>query len=144
MHFFWILNIHFKKISYISIFITYCYEILIKLRCFLRYCPQNQIFCVPIFKIRWLLIFIIIFHRFCIQINNMTYSTSDTFFTNNNISISVNRFHFISVFFKAPCHANSGELRKRAESNSYILRDIFWKFSNTSASNNALLWIHKS
>ena len=39
-------------------------------------------------------------------------STSDTFFSNNNISISVKRSNFTLAFFKAVCHANLGVERK--------------------------------
>ena len=38
----------------------------------------------------------------------MTYSTSGNFSTIDNISVSVRRPDFTSVFFKAACHANPG------------------------------------
>ena len=38
------------------------------------------------------------------------------------------------VFFKHSYHANPGNDKKLAGSNSYTLRDVFLKFSNTSAS----------
>ena len=51
----------------------------------------------------------------------------------------VNSSNFNFVLFKATCHANLGAVRKRARSGSYISRYIFQKFSNTLASNTALL-----
>ena len=57
------------------------------------------------------------------------------FSTINNMLISVKRFDFALVDFHAPGHANSSEERNWAESSSYILRHVFWKFSNTSADN---------
>ena len=60
--------------------------------------------------------------------NNMTYSTTDTF---NSISMSVKRSNFNLVFFKAACHANPGAVRKQVRSSSYISRHIFQKFSDT-------------
>ena len=53
------------------------------------------------------------------------------FSTLNNISISVERYNFTLVFFKAAYHANPGAERNFAESFSYILRYIFRKFSYT-------------
>ena len=44
--------------------------------------------------------------------NSMTFSTSDTFFTITNVSISVNRSNFTFVFLKAACHTNPGVERK--------------------------------
>ena len=38
------------------------------------------------------------------------------------------------VFFKHSYHANPGNDKKLAGSSSYTLRDVFLKFSNTSAS----------
>ena len=73
------------------------------------------------------------------SINRVTYSSSNTFSAINNASISVKRSNFTLVLFKAAFHAKTGAVRKRAGSSSYILRHIFLKFSNTSASNNASL-----
>ena len=78
-----------------KIFIIDFNEIFIELRCFfnplkiiykwlLCHCPSIQFFYVPMLKIWWFFIFIIIFHifviRFHILINSMTCSTSDNFF----------------------------------------------------------------
>ena len=41
------------------------------------------------------------------------------------------------------CYANLGSVRKQAGSSLYISRNIFRKFSNTSASNNTSLWTYK-
>ena len=57
--------------------------------------------------------------------NSVKCSTSDTFFTINNKSISVKRSNFISVFLKAAYHAIPGAVRKRAWSSLYISRHIF-------------------
>ena len=43
---------------------------------------------------------------FLLSMNSMSYSTSDTFFTVNNISILVNKSSFTLLFFKTACHAN--------------------------------------
>ena len=48
----------------------------------------------------------------------MTYSTSNSFSTVNNISISVNSSSFTLTFFKAAYHANPDAVRKRAGSSS--------------------------
>ena len=45
---------------------------------------------------------------------------------------------------KAACHANPGAVEKRAGLHSYISTHVFQTFSNTSANNNASLWIYKS
>ena len=42
----------------------------------------------------------------------MTYSTSNPFFTVNNVSISVNNSSSTSVFFNQAFHANSGADKK--------------------------------
>ena len=82
------------------------------------------------------LIFIIIFHvfviSFCILTNRVTYFSSNSFLIRNNIPIS----DFTLVFFKAAYHANLGAEINFSGSDSYILRHIFQKFSNTSANNN--------
>ena len=67
----------------------------------LRHCPTMQIIYIPVFKIRWFYIFVIIFHifviSFCILMNLMLFSII------NSISISVNNSNFTSVFFKGAC-----------------------------------------
>ena len=52
------------------------------------------------------------------------------------MSISVKRSNFTLVYFKAACHANYGAEINFAGSDFYISRQIFQKFSNTSANNN--------
>ena len=69
----------------------------------------------------------------------MTYSTSNSFSSINNISFLVNNSSFTSVFFKQACHANSGADQKCAGSGSYISIHLILKFSNTPASNNVSL-----
>ena len=68
--------------------------------------------------------FIIIFDvfviSFCISINRVTYSPTYTFSIINIMSISVKRSNFTLVFFKATCHANSGEERNFSGLSSYI------------------------
>ena len=61
------------------------------------------------------------------------------FSTINNISILIKRSNFTLVHFQAACNANRGAQRTFAGSSSYILRNIFLKFSNTSANNNVSL-----
>ena len=62
-----------------------------------------------------------------------------SFFTINNTSISVKRFKFTLVFFKAVYHANPRAEKKFAGLSIYILKHIFRKFSNTPANNNVPL-----
>ena len=57
----------------------------------------------------------------------------------NKVSISVNNANFTFLFFKVSCHVNHGAEIKLARSSSYISRHIFQNFSNTLATNNALL-----
>ena len=59
------------------------------------------------------------------SLNSMTYSTSNTFFFVNNISVLVNRSNFTLVSFKAAFHANHVVERTCAESSSYISRHVF-------------------
>ena len=66
------------------------------------------------------------------------------FSTISKISILVNNSKSTSVFFKQACHANPGVAKKWARSSSYISIHLFLKISNTSASNNVLLWTYKS
>ena len=61
------------------------------------------------------------------------------FCTVENLRISLKRSNFTLILFKVACHANRGAVRKQAGSNSYILRHLFRKFSNTSANNNVLV-----
>ena len=92
-----LLYTNFKKISFITFFVIVFYKIFIKLRSIfdllkivysklLRHCPFIYIISIPILKAWWFFIFIIIFHvfviSFCISINRMAYSTSNTFFYN--------------------------------------------------------------
>ena len=53
---------------------------------------------------------------FCIPINCITYPSSNSSKTINNVSISVNSSSFTSVFFKAACHANPAGERNFAGS----------------------------
>ena len=55
------------------------------------------------------------------------------------ISQSVNSSNFTPVLFRQACHANQDADTKYTGSSSYILRHIFLKFSNISASNNVSL-----
>ena len=59
-------------------------------------------------------------------------------------SIFVNSSNFTPAFSKQACYANPGADKKWAESSSYILIHLFLSFSNTSASNNVLLWTYRS
>ena len=76
-------------------FIIIFYEIFIKLRSIfypfkilywklLRHCPTIRIIYIPILKIWWFFIFIVIFHvfviTFCISINRVTYCSSNISF----------------------------------------------------------------
>ena len=72
-------------------------------------------------------------------INGVTYSSSYTFCSINNVSISVERSNFHLVFFEAACHANPGVERNFAGSSPYILKHKFRKFSNTPDNNNVSL-----
>ena len=58
------------------------------------------------------------------------------FSTTDSISLSVNNSYFTSVLFKAACHANLGAERNIAGSNWWIFKQIFLKFSKTSAKSN--------
>ena len=59
------------------------------------------------------------------------------------MSLFVNNFNFIPVFFKQACHANSGANKKWAGSSSYISIHLFLKVSKTSASNNVSVWTYR-
>ena len=122
------MNIKFKENILITILIVVFYEVFIKLGCIfnelktiymqlLWYCPTIYITYIWIIKIWWFFIFIIIFYvfviSFYISMNSMTYSTSNTFSTINNISVSINRSTFTLVFFKTAWHANHGVERKQ-------------------------------
>ena len=69
----------------------------------------------------------------------MTYSTSNSFFNRQQISISINTSNLIPVSFKQACHANPGANKKGAGSSLYISIHLFLKFSNTSASDSVLI-----
>ena len=71
--------------------------------------------------------------------NSVTYTSSDTFSTINEISIQVSSYNLTSVFFEAACHANSGAEKNFAGSTIYISRQIFLKFANASANNKVSL-----
>ena len=57
----------------------------------------------------------------------------------NNISISVHKPNFTLVPFMAAYHVNPGALRERSSSSSFISRQTFQIFSNTSANNDMSL-----
>ena len=104
-----------QKVFYITIFTVAFYIIFIKLRCvfnplktihlqLLWHCQLIKSIYVPVLKTWWFFIFIIMFQVFIINfgvsVNNMTYFTSDIFFSINNISISVSRSNFTLVFLR--------------------------------------------
>ena len=104
-----------QKVFYITIFIVAFYIIFIKLRCvfnplktihlqLLWHCQLIKSIYVPVLKTWWFFIFIIMFQvfiiSFCVSVNNMTYFTSDIFFSINNISISVSRSNFTLFFLR--------------------------------------------
>ena len=91
-----------------------------------------------------MIIFQVFIISFGVSMNSMAYSTFDTLFTINSISISFNRSNFTLAFFKAAYYANPGVERKWARSRSYISRYIFWKLLNTPTSSNASLYTYKS
>ena len=66
----------------------------------------------------------------------MTFPPFNTFFTINNILISVKRNNLTLVFFNAACHANLSEIRNRTRLSTCISRHLSQKFSNTSTNNN--------
>ena len=53
----------------------------------------------------------------------------------SNIWVSVKRSNYTLVFFKVACHTNREAESNFAGSALYVLRQIFQKFSNTSANN---------
>ena len=79
---------------------------------------------------------------FYIPMSCITYSSSYTFFAINNIPISVKRYNFTLIFFKAACYAYPEAERNFAGSSFYILIQIFLKLSNISANNNLSLWTY--
>ena len=108
------MDINFKEISCIPFCIIIFHKALIKFRNILNpfkviyrqlssHFAAIQFIYIQIFKIWRFFIFIIIFHVFVISfnisINGMTYSTSDTFLSIYNITISVKRASFTLVFF---------------------------------------------
>ena len=55
------------------------------------------------------------------------------------MSISVKRYNFALVFFKAASHANPGADRNFAGSSFYVSLHILLNFSNKYPNNNVLL-----
>ena len=107
MSFFWVLDINFKKIYFMTFFIIILCKIFIKLRSFfysfkfiyckhLRHCPSMYII--------YILIFIIIFHifmiSFCISMNYITIPPLMPFSAIDSISMSVNNSIFFLSFVK--------------------------------------------
>ena len=126
MKLFKILYINFKKILFVTFFIIAFNETFVKFKTifYLLKIILLQIFAKLSIHIDYLhsnieymmtLIFIIIFHgfliSFCILINGVIYSSSNTFSTIINVSISVETSNFTLVFFKAACHSNPGAER---------------------------------
>ena len=127
-----ILNINFKEISFVIIFIRHFYESFVEwdissthLKSFKGY------FCniVPILEIWLLFIFVIFFHVFVISLsismNSMAYSNSNVFSSISNILISVKRSHFTLASFKVALHVNFDAIRKLAVPSSHIQNTYF-------------------
>ena len=150
------LNINFKKNSFITFFIITFYEVFIKLwstfnppkvihwKLFWHFPTKWIIY--PIFNIWRLFIFIIIFHvfivSFCISMNRVTFLLLYLF--PPLITCRYQLKDIILVYcFKAACHAYPRADKKFAGSSSYTSRHIFLNFSNKSASNNISLWTNK-
>ena len=68
--------------------------------------------------------------------DSMAYICSNTFFTINNMSVSINRSNFNLVFLKVGYHDNPGAEKNLAGSSLCILSHILRQLLNTSASNN--------
>ena len=146
MQFFWILNINFKKILSITLFILAFYDIEIELRCcfnplkasyrqLLRHYPSMQIIYIQILnKIRFFVF--IIFHVFVIAFTYWWIVWHILpwiyFHTINDILIIFN----LLLFFKAACLADPGAEIKWARWNLDNLRRILQKFPKKSASND--------
>ena len=105
------LNINFNKISFIAFFIIAFDKIFIIPRCFfnplkaiyrqlLWNCPFIQTVYIPIFKIWWFFIFIIILHIFVISfsilINSMRYSSSKTS-NKSNFALVISRLFAVLI-----------------------------------------------
>ena len=61
-------------------------------------------------------------------INRVTYSSPNTFFTINNISISVKSNNFTLAFFKAGCHAYPG-VEKILQHQAHLFQDKYFESS---------------
>ena len=71
--------------------------------------------------------------------NSLTYSSLILFSDINNTTVSVKGSNFTLVFLTAACYTDPDTVRKEAGLSSDISRQIFCKFSNTSANNNLSL-----
>ena len=111
MKFFKILNINFQKISFVTFFLIFVLKsilnrevTLIHSKFFTGSFCDIQIICTLIVQIQQFFLFITVFHvfviNFCISTNTVTYSSSNFFFTVNNILISVERPNFTLAFLK--------------------------------------------
>ena len=152
MQVFWIFNINFKKVSFISIFIVVSYKMFNKSRCIFntfKTIYREGTFVVllilgnylhPLLKIQWLLIFIIIFMYLLLAFAYcwIAWHTPPliSFSNIDSISVSVTSFSFTLVFLKAVCVANHGAVRKRMGSSSCM--------SNTSSQIHHLTTIYHS
>ena len=157
MQFFWILNITFKKLSFITSFIISFYEIFTRMRYFFKqlkticrqplwHCPTIEIIYIPIYTI-WRFLseyFIYLLLAFAYQWMAWHIPPLIPFSTINNISISVNKSNSTSVFFKAAYRANRKGERNIAVCSSKISKSIFLKFSKALANSNFSLWRYKS
>ena len=123
---------HQENIPYHFLHYSFFYEIFITVRSFfypfkiiywklLWPCPTIQIIYIPIIKMWWLFVFVIIFHillAFSYPWILLHISPLIPFSTTNKISMSVSSYNFFFVFLKTACHANPGVEKKFAGLNS--------------------------
>ena len=129
VQFFWILNINFKKTSYITIFmksssnwdVPSIYLKLVKGN-FWKIAHPYELFTFQyirydnsLFLSQSFLYLLLAFWYWCIA---RYIPPVITFFTIFYISTSVNRSNFTLVFFKDLCHANTRAITRRAVSSS--------------------------
>ena len=155
MQFFKILNIISKKTSFIIFFIIVFYKIFIKLRStfdllniiywkLLQHCLAIKNIYISILKIWWFFIFILIFYvfpiSFCILINKVTYSSSNTFF----LPLITYWYQLKDLILHLPFLKLLGmviqELKEAFQDQALIFEETYFKSFNTSADNNEVFY----
>ena len=122
-YFFRILNINLKNVTYLAFFIVVLYENFVKLqnmlnpfkikcRKLLHHWKSIQVINIPVINVRLFFYFYRyhsdIYYWLLHTMDCVAYSTSNTFSTTSNISMSFNESNSTPLFFKATCQAKPG------------------------------------